>query len=594
MIHYITVKDIVSLPSPIYGGDLYYQLGQTNNVKYGGNPLESSNTKGSLPIYFVTYSLITGKIAKLFNIDAFTAELLFSYIILALAIIVIYVFLTKIFDNELLSVIGVLLFVTVSKIPILKYTEFTQIFIIPLFILTIYYFLEKKDIYRTILLGLIYGFVGLTHSIAFVGASLLLASVFIYYEIILERHNIVHNFNTKHVKYFLKKIYPYMIILVIGVGFALLWWFKPIFIYHGQTSFRYLEWNSQSFERLSTQMVFFWDTIKYTLFNFSTIINAIISTITLTTLALMAIITDDKKETRYIKFIGIMSIALTLHYFITQNIFHTSFVPGHMRHFFLDFAQMLFVILGINYIYQILNKKTNHKYIANIFLCLIIILILIGQIGQFKSKMDDQWFKAGKSPIPIQLAELQKYITQNTDVNDNILTTKEVGFAVNSLTGRKLVVSRRAHNDAFINMDERELDAAIILYGNDTQKRIELIKKYDIKYLYWDYYWIQSEYYFNEQGQVTGWFDPLTLFYSIENEVELKDNNVTYSIYNTWLDPALKGDAFPKLDLIFISPNNYHNETHPWKPDLDKYLEKVWHYQYQNQEIAVLYRIKTD
>lgn len=78
IVQYMTVKDMVSLPSPIYGGDLYYQLGQTNNVKYNGNPLESANTKGSLPIYFVVYSLITGNIAKLLNIDAFMAELLFS------------------------------------------------------------------------------------------------------------------------------------------------------------------------------------------------------------------------------------------------------------------------------------------------------------------------------------------------------------------------------------------------------------------------------------------------------------------------------------------------------------------------------------
>ncbi|MBW3016862.1 hypothetical protein KY316_00685, partial [Candidatus Woesearchaeota archaeon] len=63
ILHFMLVSPLKSLPSPLYGGDYYYQLGATNHVKYGGNPLSSPNIKGALPVYFVLYSGMAGYIA---------------------------------------------------------------------------------------------------------------------------------------------------------------------------------------------------------------------------------------------------------------------------------------------------------------------------------------------------------------------------------------------------------------------------------------------------------------------------------------------------------------------------------------------------
>ena len=118
-----------------------------------------------------------------------------------------------------------------------------------------------------------------------------------------------------------------------------------------------------------------------------------------------------------------------------------------------------------------------------------------------------------------------------------------------------------------------------------------MIKKYDIKYFYWDYYWVQSEFYFDNQGKLTSWFDPLILFYSEEKERILKENDIKYFIQTTWVDPAIKGEGIPKFKLIFISPENYYNNTHPWGKNLDLYMDEVWSYNQQNQKIAKLYKI---
>ena len=53
---------------------------------------------------------------------------------------------------------------------------------------------------------------------------------------------------------------------------------------------------------------------------------------------------------------------------------------------------------------------------------------------------------------------------------------------------------------------------------------------------------------------------------------------IDYMIQNTWIDPGLRGELYPTYELIFISPNNYHNFTHPWHTNLDNITEEIWNY----------------
>jgi hypothetical protein len=163
---------------------------------------------------------------------------------------------------------------------------------------------------------------------------------------------------------------------------------------------------------------------------------------------------------------------------------------------------------------------------------------------------------------------------------------------INGLTGRKLVCSRRAQNDAFENMDIREMDQAIILYGNDTAVKKELLMKYDVKYLYWDEFWIQSEYYFDSSGKVVGTFDPLISFKNESIEANLKVNNVSYFIKKDFVDPSLKDDRWPQYDLIFISPENYRTFEEPWNENLNDHLTSVWEYKSGNRTVARLYKVE--
>ncbi len=117
-----------------------------------------------------------------------------------------------------------------------------------------------------------------------------------------------------------------------------------------------------------------------------------------------------------------------------------------------------------------------------------------------------------------------------------------------------------------------------------------MIKKYNITYLYWDVNWISTEYYFDQNGNIVGWFDPITILYTPERASELRKYNVSYFVQTTWLDPAFRGDKFKKFKIIFISPQNYRSFEHPWQEDLDPYLKEAWRYEENNQTIARLWK----
>ena len=179
----------------------------------------------------------------------------------------------------------------------------------------------------------------------------------------------------------------------------------------------------------------------------------------------------------------------------------------------------------------------------------------------------------------------------NGDINDVVLTTKELGFTINALSGRKLISVRRAQNDPFIDMDSREIDQAIILYGDNNVVRKSLLEKYSVDYVYWDSFWIKSEYTIDNSGRVISSFDPLFVFDSEENRKRLDKNGVKYILQNTWVDPSLSGEDYNTFDLLLISPENYQSFVTPWNSGLDKYLTEVFRSERGGQVLSKIYKV---
>jgi hypothetical protein len=581
--HYILVKDYTALPSPIYGGDYYFQLGATNHVKYGGNPLDSSNINGSLPAYFVTYSFLSGNIAKVFNISALSAEIILSYITIITSIILIYLLINKLFKNKYIAAICAIIY-HIPLVIVFKYTNFAQQLVAIALILAIYIFLEKESYKNAIVLGIILGIAGLTHSVMFISSCLLLAIVFIYNFIIKNRQHI----RDRQYKKIFQSMPKYAIVIIIGVAIAMLWWFKPIFYYHGATAAHYTEIQQASLDKISQQIIETKNIFTQTFVNFTSPVGIIYSIITLAGIFLF-FITKKSEEKRFVGLIFFSALIINLHFLITYNLFGFHLIPSYMISLLVYPASLLMFAFGLH----VASSQIKNRMSANIVLAFLILLLIVLSISSTIMTDKSQWSTAAKAGLPAQLSGLEKYLVQNTSVYDNILSTNELSYSVNAISGRKVMISRRAQNDPFTELDRREVDAAIILYGNDTIKRAELLKKYDIKYVYWNYYWINSEFQTDDSGKITGWFDPLLTIEEFGYYRDFDKYDIKYFEQNTWVDPTLKGDDIKTFDVAIVAPQNYHNFTNPWNPDLNKYLKEVWSYEQSGQKIAVLYEVTT-
>lgn len=584
----ITYSKMQQLPSPIYGGDLYYQMGCINHIKYGGNTFDNCNLISQNPGYFPLYSFFVASFSNLFNLETMKAEFLFSNIILFLGILISYILFKKLLKNSYVATIGVLLFIK-SASPILKYTDFAMILMAPLFILALYLFYEKQTYPNAILLAIITGLGNLSHSV-FLPVTYFILAVF---TLILLNNKDITKINLKDLKTNLISLLPYLCI-IFGISFliSLLYWFEPLFISKAQTSLHYLDWNGPGdMSKTGLQFKILFNIIKITFLSFSNFTRILMSLFALLGIFYLITIKNLKNKFKFTIISTISLILITFSYFLTIPILGIHFVPDYIFFVFGTVIITLYVLTNLEITLALIKQKLpQSSKIITFSLILIIFLLTISFIGTAHQYRQNKWYQASLNPIPEYQISMQNYILKNTDVNDIILTTKETGFMLNALTGRKLVNGRRAQNDPFEDMDRREMESAVILYGNNTETKKELIKKYSIKYLYWDYYWINTEYHFDQEGKISGWFDPLISINQTYINL-LKQNNVSYKIQNTYVDPALKSQYHPTFDLIFITPNNYRNAITPWKEDLDKYLEEVWSYEQEGQKIAVLYKI---
>jgi len=575
-LNYLYLSPLESLPSPLYGGDYYYQLGQTSHFKFGGSPFDSSTILGALPGYFVLYTLGAGLIAKL-GFDVITAHFIFSYLVLILGGIVFYNLVNKLFNSKILGVVGVLVFFMSDKFPILKYTPFSEMLIMPLIFLLLYNFLKDSSKKNSVLLGIGYGLAGLAHSVSFIGSTFLIFSAFLWYGLRSKGN-------------FKSKLMPYVIVVIVGGLIAMAYWAGPIFIHHGQTSPNYNEWNNPNWSDLEFQFEFVKTVIVGGLLSFGTLGVAFVSVFTL--LGLIGLFLRKKSKEfgteSYLKFLLASGLVITLHYLVTASLFGIHFIPDRLNTMLMLPVWSLLFVYGVRFGFRF---SKNFKLTRTQCVSLVVLTLLVFQVSTYSIKSSGQWYQGARNELPAHIVGASDYLIENGNVNDVILTTKELGFSINALSGRKLVSVRRAQNDPFLDMDLREIDHAIMLYGNDDAMRRDLLEKYSVDYLYWEQYWIQSEYTFDSSGQFVGSFDPLIVFDSEDNRRILNKYGIQYLPQHTWVDPALRGDEYRTFDLLLISPNNYRSFGTPWSSSLDKYLTEVWRYDGDGQVLSKVYKV---
>jgi len=571
------------LPSPLFGGDYYFQLGHVHHLFDSGPFLSSSNIIGSLPGYLPLYPFCVASFAKIFSLDPMQAMLYFGIILVPLAIFLVYYLLNSLFDSHT-ALLTLLIAAPISSFFILKYSTFSQMILMPLFLIMFYCSLTKSKLRYPVLTGFIFGLAGLAHTIAFIAICFIIGITFVYsvcYRVIKKK-----TWNNVSIK---KTTQTIAIISGIGILIGLLYWYKPLFIFHGKTPNPYLEWNGDNFHSLSVQASFFLANMKNTFFNYNSFISIFSSICSILGIIYLFFLKQWTKRHHFIAIILCSAVIGTFHYIITVPLLNTHFYPPRFE--FIWFYLRLFLVgCGIFFIVSLCKKKISLKIIYSILIILIFLTGTLSFLTYYYYQKDHQWYEVGRQPFPEYYETLGSYIKTHSDKNSVILSNNELSFMINGITGRKVVTTRRAQNSPFLDMDRRVLDAAIMLYGNNNEKRSELLEKYNIRYFLWDMRWFQLEYTFDDKGNIISYFDPLLLFKGPKAKAELEIYNISYIETKSYVDPAIRGPEVKQFDLYLILPHQM-NQQKPWHPGLDVHLREVWNYTENNMVISQLYEI---
>ncbi|MDO8554734.1 MAG: hypothetical protein Q7S22_08045 [Candidatus Micrarchaeota archaeon] len=557
IINFNLLKDLKQLPSPLYGGDYYGHLGSMYHIFYGGNILNSGQMLDTTPLVPWIYSLYVVILAKITGLDPVITNVLSSLPLIPITIAIMYFLVRKITNSKLLIVAAILL--VVVQYPIFKYTNFVFVVIGPLVLLAWYLYLEKESNEYAILLAASIALGNLTNVQLFFSQYILMAVI-----LIDRNYRSWKEGKLKNIDDFLATNKMIGIIFIISFLISLLYWYAPIFVYHGKTLNPIQIFSSTDISTIPLQIGYSLDIIK-TMFYGITIPGIMVNLLAITGIFIVAK-RKEEKEYRFFYLLFVAMIIIVFNHLILYNLLGLNLWTDRMYAMFFIPMFPIWLIIGCE---EIGKKFENRKML--VFGITIIMVIWI-YAGQFQGLLSNTWFETGKQPLMQPHQELKNWIINNTDINDVFLSNNEDSFMMNALTGRKVVAYRRTHASSYVDMNQRMLDSAVIFYGNNDENRVELLKRYHVKYLLWSVRWFDNEFIINN-GSIVGLFDPLSVPTNSMYTAVLDNNEIEHFETHTYLDPAPPTNA-PTYDLTIIIPK-VKDISHPWDPSLDKYLKPV-------------------
>jgi hypothetical protein len=460
--------------------------------------------------------------------------------------------------------------------PIFKYTEFTLAVIVPLYFHALFRFVEKPALPAAIYLGLTLAAAGYSHAIVFTG-GIAIAVIATAIGVAADAGHRVPRLRASALG---------LLVVAAGATLALGYWYRPIFVYHARSSLHYTEWNG------GVSLATLADRIRYTQAALLSMVRADEWPLAVRSglfVAGLVLLWRAGERERFLPGLWIAAATLiyVFHYWVTMPLLHTHLVPDYVRRYLWVFAAWLVAAIPV----VLLFDRVRGRRATGVVTGVVLGASLLGVAFETRGLAADPAMEGARRPPLPMLASLQAWVFDHTRPDDVVLSANELSFAWAALTGRKTVVTRRAQNDPFVDMDVRNRDAALMLYGGDEEARARLLRQYGVRYLLWTAQWESSEYY-EDPKRGFAYVDPLLYFRNDEYDRELERAGVKIINFYGWVDPALRGPEYARFELSLVAPANYRSPERPWHAALDARLEKVWSYADQGRDVAVLYAVK--
>jgi len=574
------LSSLKQLPSPIYGGDYYNGLGGVVHLLDGGDVLSSAQMAGEHPWVPWLYHLLVSMFAKITSLDPAHAVIWSGFIIEILASVTVYALLNRFKCHKAVSLAAAILIN--MYFPVFKYSDFSTYFVLPAFVLSMVYFLENQSPKRVLLAGLFLGICALSNTQAFFVSNIFLVVLFVLraYSLGYIHSGMVSDAKARD---FVKS---FALVFIIGFAIALLFWFKPLFLFRGSTPNDIQNITSPDFRVPSILWKQIFELFNSLLFPYGTSFPNVL----LSVLSLVGIYASVRTLKTSIPSLLTVTALLTqaigiLHPLVTLPLFNI-----HLMNFMMAdrIAIITAILLWANGAMFILSKiSSSSKYVSYVFFIALFAASVLMFNTAYSSLEKNQWMQVGKTALPDSYSEFATWVRMNTNVNDVMLTTNEDGFMLNALTGRKILSYRRAHASPYIDMHQRMLDQAVIVYGTDDGERVKLLKKYNVKYLLWTNRWIFNEFSINEQGTMSGFFDPLNVPDNATNRYYWDSNGVSYLEATMPLDPAPR-DNVPMYKMIIAFPKSPNIDV-PYSSELLNHFKLVKTISEQGVELFRVY-----
>jgi|GEM_PF-6697923 len=602
------VKDMKSLPTCVYGCDYYYENGVALDVLNNpGATWQSSSHDwlgfvNSLPKYYSYFRMFFTKLFDYNYFESWKSVFPMSYFLLFFGLFAYYIFFCRIFKNKYLSVALSIFAISLSSLPYFKYsTIFVPL--LPFYLICLDELFKtdnssKKDLVFSVLTFLIIMFLANLHAMSFFIVYFIV--FFGFFFLFLKTINpkiIIHKLKDQ-------KTRNKAILIVSLVLFTLLinilfgWWHHTLFIGKDENAYKFdihadLNDPKNYFSEIGNDL-------KTIFFDYSNFTNSLISTGML--LGFLLFIFPKKKDhdsrMPYLLWISVFFLFSVFNYIITVPLIHNQLSATHAISFMSVFFKAVFIGYLIDTISKLKQFSLKKEHVTAISIILLLFFSATAIID-LNAKTKDKFWQNGKNEIFPHYKSLTQWMEENNKNPSDmvLLSTNELSFALHGITGCKLLAGRQAHFFHFGDFQKPWMDAAIIFYGNDTQTKLSLLKQYQSLaqgkklYLYWDYYWVNSEW---QPTDGTSYpFDPFRFEYSEERENILKQNGLAYlTVENAIFEPSAQNSPYAtKLKIMYLTLENDYNATHPWSPDLDPYLKEVWYYEYSGQKVARLFEI---
>ena len=570
------VRDLRTLPSPIYGGDYSYQMGCIESIRASGNPMASCSVSGALPGYLPLYGTLVALASAAGGWPVVPTMLALSVVLRALATAIAWWVFTRLYGRGPGFALACL-WALMNPEPIFKYTEFTLAIVVPLYFHALFRFVEKPALPAAVHLGLTLAAAGYSHAVVFVGGTAIavLATAF---------GVLAGGGEGGRGARFAAALRGLLVVAACEL-LALGYWYRPIFVHHGVSSAHYTEWNGGVSLATAPEQLHYARSFLFHVFRVDEWPLAIRNLLFVLGLAT---VWRSGERRRFLPgvWIAAATFLYVFHYVVTMPLLHAHVVPDYVRRYLWVFAAWLVAAIPVVW----LHGRVRGAAAARALSALILVATLSGLAFETRAIAADPAMAGAREARDPVLASLEKWVREHTQPDEVVLSTNELSFAWAALTGRKTVVARRAQNDPFVDMDVRNRDAALMLYGNDEQARERLLRQYGVRYLLWTESWVPSEY-MQDPQQGTTYIDPLLYFRNEAYDRELGRAGVKFMHHFGWVDPALRGPEYAQFELTLITPDNYRSAERPWNPGLDARLAKVWSFEDQGREVAALYSV---